>query len=271
MPAVLLVFSVYGAAAPADAQPSDAQPSDAQPAQGQGPASTDAAHPDQGTADTGASDRGTAGTNSSGTGPSGNAAPKTADGSGTFDRPNDWQAQADPDGMDNGGVDQPGGNGGTVGSQDGNNGSGNDADCEDDNRGRGVPGHCEDTSSAAQPTAMTPVQPAAAGVPAPAAPGASGAPGAVPVALGPVAQSAGRPVTRPAELPAEVLGISAIRPRTRPHLAAPGQVAGISASLQPSGLLPNTGAGDLAPLGTAAGVLLVGGAGLLLWRRRLAR
>jgi len=251
MPAVLLVFSVYGAAAPADAQPSDAQPSDAQPAQGQGPASTDAAHPHQGTADTGASDRGTAGTNSSGTGPSGNAAPKTADGTGTFDRPNDWQAQADPDGMDNGGVDQPGGNGGTIGSQDGNNGSGNDADCEDDNRGRGVPGHCEDTSSAAQPTAMTPVQPAAAGVA--------------------VAQSAGRPVTRPAELPAEVLGISAIRPRTRPHLAAPGQVAGISASLQPSGLLPNTGAGDLAPLGTAGGVLLVGGAGLLLWRRRLAR
>ena len=59
-------------------------------------------------------------------------------------RPNNFQAQSDPDGMANGGVDQPGGTGGVdTSDQDGNNGSGNDADCEDDNRGRGVPGHCK--------------------------------------------------------------------------------------------------------------------------------
>jgi LPXTG-motif cell wall-anchored protein len=252
MPAVLLVFSVYGAAAPADAQPAQGQHAQGQSAQGQSAqgrahASTDAARPAQGTAGSNSS-----GTTSSGTTSSGTAAPKTADGSGTFDRPNDWQAKADPDGMDNGGVDQPGGTGGTIGSQDGNNGSGNDADCEDDNRGRGVPGHCKDTYNAAQPAAVTPGQPAAPGVPA-------------------VAQAAGQPVSRPAALPAEVLGISAIRPRTQPNLTAVGQVAGISASLQPSaGVLPNTGAGDSAPLGAAGVVLLAGGAGLLLWRRRLA-
>lgn len=61
------------------------------------------------------------------------------------ERPNDFQAQADPDGDTNGGVDQPGGEGGADPSdQDGNNGSGNDSDCEDDNRGKGVPGHCKE-------------------------------------------------------------------------------------------------------------------------------
>lgn len=235
MPAALLAFSVYGAAAPADAQP----------AQGQDHASTSASQADQGTAETG---------------PSANAAPKTADGTDTFTRPNDWQAQADPDGMTNGGVDQPGGTGGTIGSQDGNNGSGNDADCEDDNRGQGVPGHCKDTSSAAQQGDVTPVQSSEPGVPA-----------GVPADSGPGAQAAGRPVARPVAPPAEILGISAIRPRTQPHLAVPGQVAGISASAEPTaGLLPNTGAGDLAPFGAAGLALLGGGAGLLLWRRRLA-
>jgi LPXTG-motif cell wall-anchored protein len=59
-------------------------------------------------------------------------------------KPNRYQAQADPDGMENGGVDQPGGTGGVnTSAQDGNNGSGNDIDCEDDNRGQGVPGHCK--------------------------------------------------------------------------------------------------------------------------------
>jgi LPXTG-motif cell wall-anchored protein len=62
----------------------------------------------------------------------------------SLSRPNDFQAQADPDGMTNGGVDQPGGTGGVdTSAQDGNNGSGNDADCEDDNRGVGIPGHCK--------------------------------------------------------------------------------------------------------------------------------
>jgi hypothetical protein len=53
------------------------------------------------------------------------------------------KSPSDPDGMDNGGADKPGGQGGTIGAQDGNNGSGNDIDCEDDNRGQGVPGHCK--------------------------------------------------------------------------------------------------------------------------------
>ncbi|HEY0904480.1 MAG TPA: LPXTG cell wall anchor domain-containing protein [Marmoricola sp.] len=58
-------------------------------------------------------------------------------------RPNDFRAQADPDGLENGGVDQPGGQGGVdVTAQDGNNGTGNDSDCEDDNNGLGLPGHC---------------------------------------------------------------------------------------------------------------------------------
>ena len=59
-----------------------------------------------------------------------------------------WQAQRDPDGEENGGVDQPGGTGGVDKTdQDGNNGSGNDSDCEDDNNGKGVPGHCKDKSN----------------------------------------------------------------------------------------------------------------------------
>jgi len=53
------------------------------------------------------------------------------------------KSPSDPDGMENGGADKPGGQGGTIGAQDGNNGSGNDIDCEDDNRGQGVPGHCK--------------------------------------------------------------------------------------------------------------------------------
>ncbi len=76
-------------------------------------------------------------------------------------RPNHFQAQADPDGTLNGGVDQPGGQGGLdPTSQDGNNGSGNDADCEDDNNGVGVPGHCRD-----EPTEPGPVVPEAAQLP----------------------------------------------------------------------------------------------------------
>jgi len=259
MPAAILAFSVYGVAAPADGQTT----------QSQDHPSTGAAHPDQGTADTA---------------PSGTAAPKTADGTGTFSRPNDWQSQADPDGMQNGGVDQSGGTGGTIGSQDGNNGSGNDADCEDDNRGQGVPGHCKDKRSAAQPTAGTPAEPPATGGPTGHAPAASGPAAAVPAASGPAAtvpaqsgpahsaaQPVAEPLVQPLALSAQVLGTSAVRPRTQPHLAVPGQVAGISASLQPSGgLLPNTGAGDLAPLGAAGVALVSGSAGLLLWRRRLA-
>lgn len=231
VPAALIAFSVYGAAAPAMAQPG---------------------HPNDGQADS-------------------HPAPKTADGATTFTRPNDWQAQADPDGTSNGGVDQPGGTGGTIGAQDGNNGSGNDTDCEDDNRGQGVPGHCKATNTSAQtPSVATPTH---------QAPDLSSTSATAPKAIAPTtvapasaaATKAAQPVAQPVAPPAQVLGTSAVRPRTQPHLAVHGQVAGISASAEPTaGLLPNTGAADLAPLGAAGVALVAGGAGLLLWRRRLA-
>lgn len=225
VPAALFTFSVYGAAAPAMAQP---------------------AHPHHGQADS-------------------HATPKTADGPTTFTRPNNWQAQADPDGMTNGGVDQPGGTGGTVGAQDGNNGSGNDADCEDDNRGQGVPGHCKAKSTPAQsPSTATPTRSQRPDT------SATATSVTVPTAVAP-ASAAATPAAQPVSLPAQVLGTSAVRPRTQPHLAVRGQVAGISATAErAAGLLPNTGAADLAPLGAAGAVLVAGGAGLLLWRRRLA-
>ncbi|HVM34202.1 MAG TPA: hypothetical protein VM784_02555 [Actinomycetota bacterium] len=46
------------------------------------------------------------------------------------------KSPSDPDGMENGGADKPGGSGGVdLDDQDGNNGCGNDNDFEDDNRG----------------------------------------------------------------------------------------------------------------------------------------
>ena len=87
---------------------------------------------------------------------SGSAGGSTSSNSAVqHERPNDYQAQSDPDGMDNEGVDQPGGDGGYpiddqgTKDQDGNNGTGNDLDCEDDNRGKGVPGHCKDKADKA--------------------------------------------------------------------------------------------------------------------------
>ena len=77
--------------------------------------------------------------------------PTSSESGVSLQRPNDYQAQSDPDGMENGGVDQPGGQGGVnTSAQDGNNGSGNDIDCEDDNRGVGVPGHCKDKPTLCQ-------------------------------------------------------------------------------------------------------------------------
>ncbi|MGH3368767.1 MAG: hypothetical protein ACRDPR_02085, partial [Nocardioidaceae bacterium] len=79
----------------------------------------------------------------------------SARGSASSGHDHRWQAQADPDGDENGGVDQPGGAGGTIGAQDGDNGSGNDVDCEDDNNGiESVPGPCpEETTTATTPDA----------------------------------------------------------------------------------------------------------------------
>lgn len=70
--------------------------------------------------------------------PSGNDRSVEPGGSG-----NQGKAESDPDGMSNGGVDKPGGQGGVyTGDQDGNNGCGNDNDFEDDNNGNcGGPAH----------------------------------------------------------------------------------------------------------------------------------
>jgi LPXTG-motif cell wall-anchored protein len=154
-------------------------------------------------------------------------------------RPNDFQAQSDPDGMTNGGVDQPGGLGGVdTTSQDGNNGSGNDTDCEDDNRGVGIPGHCKDRIGARilgapgipesdNPVVPTPEQPASPLVLTP------GVPAVAPLASSDVAPAA---------------------------MAAPRAVASV---------LPNTGLGQgTLSLGLAGLAALLVGGGLLRGSRR---
>ena len=218
----------------------------------------------------------------------GAAAPATAAGNGADDRSDRgsshsahkdspghdsrWQAQADPDGNENGGVDQPGGSGGVnTDDQDGNNGSGNDSDCEDDNRGKGVPGHCKDKT---QPT------PARGGDKAePANDRPSGAeqgtkdsePGELPTAL---------PGDATEERDAEVKGIEAYAPSSpaaspmaraaaSPEAAASPVAADGSeaASADSAGILPNTGA-DAAMLAMLLGGLTAAGAGTVLIRRR---
>lgn len=151
-------------------------------------------------------------------------------------RPNDFQAQADPDGDLNGGVDQPGGQGGLdPTSQDGNNGSGNDADCEDDNNGLGVPGHCKDKEPAA-PGPEVPETPGTdAGTPVPEASTVS-----APLPLSPVSGGTSTVVTR-----------------------------GTGAPVTSSGVLPETGAAQsLAALAAAGVATLALGSALVLRRRR---
>jgi hypothetical protein len=54
----------------------------------------------------------------------------------TADGHTQGRSQSDPDGMENGGFDKPGCDGGINDDKDGNNGCGNDTDREDDNNGR---------------------------------------------------------------------------------------------------------------------------------------
>jgi LPXTG-motif cell wall-anchored protein len=154
----------------------------------------------------------------------------------SLDRPNSFQAQADPDGTANGGVDQPGGTGGVdTTSQDGNNGSGNDADCEDDNRGVGVPGHCK-----VRPTDAPEVATAT-----------------------PTDRSTETAVTK----------VATLSGTDGTLVSAPARGLGQAAAVSsPTGVLPNTGAGQ-ALLGLAiAGVAsLAAGAGILRRSRRTAR
>ena len=173
--------------------------------------------------------------------------------------------------MDNGGVDQPGGQTGED-----KEAPGRQQRLRQRRRLRGrqprpeaYPGHCKDNGAPAHtPAAVTSAH--ASGAPATPETAEAGPATAVAVAASPVDQSAAQSIAQPIAPPAQVLGISAIRPRTQPHLGESGQVGRhLPRPSSPVGLLPNTGAGELAPLGTAGVVLLAGGAGLLLWRRRL--
>ncbi len=190
-----------------------------------------------------------------------------------------WQAQADPDGQQNGGIDQPGGTGGADRTdQDGNNGSGNDADCEDDNRGKGVPGHCKATSThGSQGQDRT----------APRAPGRTddGRDGAQDAAkdAGKGTEAAGgsatstedATATRPGLTPSTsgpvVLGIertvrsSASTPARTPVQTSPS--AGTVPSARAAAELPNTGA-QAATLALLASGLGTVAAGTVLVRRR---
>jgi LPXTG-motif cell wall-anchored protein len=182
-----------------------------------------------------------------------NAAPGHQGGSAvSLGRPNDFQAQADPDGMENGGVDQPGGQGGIdTTSQDGNNGSGNDADCEDDNNGVGVPGHCKD-----RPGHVTPPG-------GPDNPGTdnSDTPGTdTPVPGGDVAGPVVQPVAGSA-VQVDAPGVFAASAAPTRATAAPA-----------AGVLPNTGAGQALLALALAGIAGLGlGAAMLRQSRRTAR
>jgi LPXTG-motif cell wall-anchored protein len=152
-------------------------------------------------------------------------------------RPNDDQAQADPDGLANGGVDQPGGLGGVaVTDQDGNNGSGNDVDCEDDNNGVGIPGHCRDAGGAPGTDVDVPEAPTLPGI----------------------GTAAPAPVPASAVLPPAVV------------VRAPGAWP-VAAAGQRASALPDTGASAtlwFVGLGGLATLLI--GAGLTVLRRRAA-
>jgi LPXTG-motif cell wall-anchored protein len=154
-------------------------------------------------------------------------------------RPNDFQAQADPDGAANGGVDQPGGTGGVdTTTQDGNNGSGNDTDCEDDNRGVGVPGHCKDR-------------------PEPSAPPVDEAPtpeGDVP---GTPELGGGSAAFAP-DNPSDSTGVEVLAPKASAPNASPARSSAT--------VLPQTGAGQ-ALLGLAVAALAALAVGLGLVRR----
>lgn len=189
-----------------------------------------------------------------------------------------WQAQADPDGDENGGVDQPRGSGGlNPDDQDGNNGSGNDSDCEDDNRGKGVPGHCKDKRHPAPVRAGDHGKPSKDRPSGAEAEEEASAPSDVPTALPGDAAAEGRHAEG---RDAEVKGIAAYAPSSssaspmaraaaRPEAAAsPAAAEGFeAASADSTGILPNTGA-DAAMLAMLLGGVAAAGAGTVLVRRR---
>ena len=208
-------------------------------------------------------------------------------------KPNGYQAQSDPDGMDNGGVDQPGGTGGVdTTSQDGNNGSGNDADCEDDNRGVGVPGHCKDrtsssssdegtgsTGSAEKPAEGDQADETDQPDQADQADQADQEEASAPAADQAVSTAATQVGDAGAVLTTSFGQALVSAPEASAPQAAPasGQTAAAAAAAAPesgalAGVLPNTGAGQaLLGLTTLALMLLALGGGLLRRTRRSVR
>lgn len=186
-----------------------------------------------------------------------------------------WQAQADPDGNENGGVDQPGGSGGlNTDDQDGNNGSGNDSDCEDDNRGKGVPGHCKDK----QPTKAKDRNRSKQSKDRPAPAEQEQEDASEETSPSDDATALPDDDSAPTSGDAEVMGIEASAPSapsaTTLARAATGAEAS-EASARPeaaaadsNGILPNTGA-DAAMLAMLLGGLTAAGAGTVLIRRRV--
>jgi len=222
----------------------------------------------------------------------GSAGATKSGGSGGSTSGTRGKSPSDPDGMENGGLDKPGGQGGTIGAQDGNNGSGNDIDCEDDNRGKGVPGHCTSKPGATKciPAVgkglskghgrahgrATKAECAANPTTPGSNPGSNQGGGTIPG--GAPTGAAGSPATPPLVSPdaaAEVLGVEAMLGAgagTSPDEAPNAEVAGVSATAPEEsagplgGLLPNTGAGQALLL-----LLLVGAAGLLTGAAMLVR
>ena len=175
-------------------------------------------------------------------------------------KPNGFQAQADPDGMENGGVDQPGGTGGVdTTTQDGNNGSGNDTDCEDDNRGVGVPGHCKhravsDSTGASDETP---------------------APEAVQLATETAAQAGQDLATtfgQPAVSAPESASVQVLAPTSSAAYAGAASGMAAAPAATAASVLPNTGAGQSLPgLAMAALGALALGTGLLRRSRSAVR
>jgi len=186
-------------------------------------------------------------------------------GSGvSLPRPNHYQAQSDPDGMENGGVDQPGGQGGVdTTSQDGNNGSGNDADCEDDNRGVGVPGHCKDRPAPVTPPVVNPPV---------ENPPAENPPVENPPVIGGTTETGTSTGTPNQGVVVSAPMIPGIAPAGVGTASVSAPTAAAPASTAAAGVLPNTGAGAaLFGLAIAALIALAVGTGLVRQGRRTAR
>ena len=246
---------VGGATAPAAyAQPSDRPAS-------HGKKVGHAKKADKAPATKGSSSKRTAGTSQSPSASGDNRASSNKDGKGHNDQ---WQAQSDPDGDENGGIDQPGGDGGhDPKGWDGNNGSGNDPDCEDDNRGKGVPGHCKVRPAEPAPT-ENPTKPQKDESEKDST---DETPSEVPTRPG-----GSKVVT---ETVTEVLGIERFSGKVSGTAAgrAPAAAATPEAGAAPAaaaedsdGMLPDTGA-DAAMLAMLAGGLAAAGAGTAMVRR----